>query len=52
MPEQFVPWNSLAESLVDTGERRLIVPEGLAEFFDIDADGRIEAGWRTDTPAA
>ena len=30
MSEQFVPWNSIAESVVDYGERRLSFPDGLA----------------------
>lgn len=30
MPNAFVPWNSIVESLVDFGERRLSYPEGLA----------------------
>ena len=30
MSTQFVPWNSIVESLVDYGERRLAYPEGLA----------------------
>ncbi len=30
MSSQFVPWNSISESLVDYGERRLRYPEGLA----------------------
>ncbi len=30
MSTQFVPWNSIRESLVDFGERRLRYPEGLA----------------------
>ncbi len=30
MPTDFVPWNSIVESLVDFGERRLSYPEGLA----------------------
>ncbi len=30
MPAQFVPWNSIAESVVDYGEQRLSYPAGLA----------------------
>lgn len=30
MSTQFVPWNSIRESLVDFGERRLRYPQGLA----------------------
>ena len=30
MSTQFVPWNSISESLVDYGQRRLHYPEGLA----------------------
>ena len=30
MPAQFVPWNSIAESVVEYGEQRLSYPAGLA----------------------